>query len=80
MPLGSTEMHGAAVMVNLLGDLWRQGEPEWERVLRHSNVKLHLYGKLAARPGRKMGHFTVLDKTAEAALQLALEIKQSLEC
>jgi 5-(carboxyamino)imidazole ribonucleotide synthase len=79
MPLGSTEMHGAAVMVNLLGDLWREGEPEWERVLRHPNVKLHLYGKLAARPGRKMGHFTVLDKTAEAALQLALEIKQSLE-
>jgi 5-(carboxyamino)imidazole ribonucleotide synthase len=79
MPLGSTEMRGAAVMVNLLGDLWRQGEPEWERVLRHPNVKLHLYGKLAARSGRKMGHFTVLDETAEAALQLALEIKQSLE-
>lgn len=79
MPLGSTEMRGAAVMVNLLGDLWRQGEPEWERVLRHPKVKLHLYGKLAARPGRKMGHYTVLDQAAESALQLALEIKQSLE-
>ena len=62
IPLGSTAMHGAAVMVNLLGDLWRQGEPEWEQVLRHPNVKLHLYGKLAARPGRKMGHYTVLDR------------------
>ncbi|MDE2366937.1 MAG: 5-(carboxyamino)imidazole ribonucleotide synthase [Betaproteobacteria bacterium] len=79
MPPGSTEMRGAAVMVNLLGDLWRQGEPEWEKVLRHPNVKLHLYGKLDARPGRKMGHYTVLDETTEAALQLALEIKQSLQ-
>ncbi|SEK39070.1 5-(carboxyamino)imidazole ribonucleotide synthase [Nitrosovibrio tenuis] len=79
MPLGSIEMRGAAVMVNLLGDLWRQEEPDWKRVLRYPNVKLHLYGKVAARPGRKMGHYTVLDETAEAALQLALEIKQSLE-
>lgn len=79
MPLGSTEMRGAAVMVNLLGDLWNQGEPEWEKVLRHPNVKLHLYGKLDARPGRKMGHYTVLDETVEAALRLALEIKQSLQ-
>lgn len=78
MPLGSTATHGAAVMVNLLGDLWQQGEPQWEQVLRHPSVKLHLYGKLAARPGRKMGHYTVLAETAETALQLALEIKQSL--
>ncbi|SOD40810.1 5-(carboxyamino)imidazole ribonucleotide synthase [Nitrosovibrio sp. Nv4] len=79
MPLGSTAMHGAAVMVNLLGDLWQRGEPKWEQVLRHPYVKLHLYGKLDARPGRKMGHYTVLAETVEAALQLALEIKQSLE-
>ncbi len=80
MPLGSTAMHGAAVMVNLLGDLWQGGEPKWEQVLRHPYVKLHLYGKLEARPGRKMGHYTVLAESTEAALQLALEIKQSLEC
>jgi 5-(carboxyamino)imidazole ribonucleotide synthase len=73
-------MHGAAVMVNLLGDLWQRGEPEWELLRRHSNVELHLYGKLDARPGRKMGHYTVPAETTEAALQLALEIKQSLEC
>lgn len=78
IPLGSTAMHGAAVMVNLLGDLWQRGEPKWEEVLRHPSVKLHLYGKLAARPGRKMGHYTVLADTTEAALQLALEIKQAL--
>lgn len=80
MPLGSTAMHGTAVMVNLLGDLWQGGEPKWEQVLRHPCVKLHLYGKLEARPGRKMGHYTVLAESTEAALQLALEIKQSLEC
>ncbi|MGH8762254.1 MAG: 5-(carboxyamino)imidazole ribonucleotide synthase [Nitrosospira sp.] len=78
MPLGSTAMHGAAVMVNLLGDLWQQGEPDWERALRHPFVKLHLYGKCAARSGRKMGHYTVLAETVDAALQLALEIKPSL--
>lgn len=78
IPLGSTTMHGAAVMVNLLGDLWQRGEPKWEEVLRHPSVKLHLYGKLAARPGRKMGHYTVLADTTDAALQLALEIKQAL--
>jgi 5-(carboxyamino)imidazole ribonucleotide synthase len=80
MPLGSTAMHGSAVMVNLLGDLWQGGEPKWEQVLRHPYVKLHLYGKLEARAGRKMGHYTVLAESTEAALQLALDIKQSLEC
>jgi 5-(carboxyamino)imidazole ribonucleotide synthase len=78
LPLGTTAMQGAAVMVNLLGDLWRRGEPKWEEVLRHPAVKLHLYGKRAARPGRKMGHYTVLAETTEAALRLALEIKQSV--
>jgi len=77
-PLGSSAMRSTAVMVNLLGDLWQRGEPRWEEVLRHPCVKLHLYGKLSARPERKMGHYTVLAETVEAALQLALEIKQSL--
>jgi 5-(carboxyamino)imidazole ribonucleotide synthase len=77
-PMGSTAMRGTAVMVNLLGDLWQRGEPRWEEVLRHPCVKLHLYGKLSARPGRKMGHYTVLAETVEGALEVALEIKQSL--
>jgi len=78
LPLGSAEMHSAAVMVNLLGDLWEKTDPNWQQLLQHPYAKLHLYGKREARPGRKMGHFTVLDKTAEAALQQALEIKQLL--
>ncbi|SFW19417.1 5-(carboxyamino)imidazole ribonucleotide synthase [Nitrosovibrio sp. Nv17] len=79
LPLGGTAMCGAAVMVNLLGDLWRQGEPDWKGLLRHPGVKLHLYGKRVARPGRKMGHYTVLAETAAAALSLALEIKRELD-
>ncbi len=79
MPLGNTDMHCAAVMVNLLGDLWQRKEPDWKSVLQHPLAKLHLYGKREARPKRKMGHYTVLDTTTDAALQQALDIKLALE-
>jgi len=78
LPLGATDLHGPAVMVNLLGDLWANGEPPWQQVLRHPRAKLHLYGKAEARPGRKMGHYTVLGDSVQAALGLALEIKSLL--
>jgi 5-(carboxyamino)imidazole ribonucleotide synthase len=65
-------------MVNLLGDLWTDGEPHWEKVLRHKQVKLHLYGKSEPRPGRKMGHFTCLDESLEQALEIALDSKAQL--
>lgn len=78
LPLGSTSLHSAAVMVNLLGDLWQQKEPDWMEILEHPYAKLHLYGKSEARPGRKMGHYTVLDASAETALQQALNIKRIL--
>ncbi|MBL80147.1 MAG: 5-(carboxyamino)imidazole ribonucleotide synthase [Nitrosomonadaceae bacterium] len=79
LPLGNTEMHSAAVMVNILGDLWQKGEPDWSHVLEQPSTKLHLYGKLEARPDRKMGHFTVLGKTTDMALSKAIEIKCHLE-
>ena len=79
LPLGNTDMHSAAVMVNLLGDLWQQGEPDWSYVLQQSSTKLHLYGKSEARPDRKMGHFTVLSETTDMALSKAIEIKCHLE-
>jgi len=50
----------AAVMVNLLGDLWQNGLPAWNELLSHPGTHLHLYGKKTPRPGRKMGHFTVV--------------------
>lgn len=73
LPLGSTALHSKAVMVNILGDSWvNDEEPAWQRALAHANLKLHLYGKPEARPGRKMGHFTVIDPDQKAALNTAL--------
>lgn len=78
LPLSSPRLLSPAVMVNLLGDLWSEGEPHWEKLLRHKRVKLHLYGKSEPRPGRKMGHFTCLDESLELALTVALEGKADL--
>lgn len=78
LPLGDTRLVMPAVMVNLLGDVWHHGDPAWERVLAHPQAKLHLYGKREARPGRKMGHYTCLAESVDAALQTALLIKGHL--
>jgi 5-(carboxyamino)imidazole ribonucleotide synthase len=78
LPLASIEQLRPAAMVNLLGDLWQGGEPAWDRACSLPDVKLHLYGKRAARPGRKMGHLTTLASTAEAAAAQALEARRRL--
>jgi 5-(carboxyamino)imidazole ribonucleotide synthase len=72
LPLGDPHQHSPAVMVNLLGDIWREGEPEWNGLFEQPNLKLHLYGKHEARPGRKMGHFTVIGVDADSVLEEAL--------
>ncbi len=77
-PPGDSRLLSPAVMVNLLGDLWARGEPPWDVLLRHPRLKLHLYGKQKARPGRKMGHFTCLDHDAEAALATAMRLRAEL--
>ncbi|HIE90395.1 MAG TPA: 5-(carboxyamino)imidazole ribonucleotide synthase [Methylophilaceae bacterium] len=78
-PVGSTALHSKAVMVNVLGDSWVEGvEPAWGKAFAHNNLKLHLYGKPEARKGRKMGHFTVIDKDQEAALNAALIARSEL--
>jgi 5-(carboxyamino)imidazole ribonucleotide synthase len=69
LKLGSTEFLRPAAMANLLGDIWQNGEPDWAAALRDQDVKLHLYGKQAARPGRKMGHLTALSSTALEAIK-----------
>jgi 5-(carboxyamino)imidazole ribonucleotide synthase len=68
LPLGSPELLRPAAMANLLGDLWQDGEPDWAAACRFPEVKLHLYGKSAPRPGRKMGHLTALAATPEEAV------------
>jgi 5-(carboxyamino)imidazole ribonucleotide synthase len=79
LPFGSSELLRPAVMVNLLGDLWKNGQqPDWRPVLNNPYAKLHLYGKVEGRPGRKMGHFCVLRETIDRALAEALQIKQEL--
>lgn len=79
LPLGSTEQLRPAAMANLLGDLWTPGPPRWEEVCRMDDVKLHLYGKMTARPGRKMGHLTVLADTPAAARDRVLEARRRLQ-
>jgi 5-(carboxyamino)imidazole ribonucleotide synthase len=76
LPLGSTEMIRPAAMANLLGDLWIPREPCWPAALALSDVKLHLYGKLEPRPGRKMGHLTALKPTVDEALETATSARR----
>jgi 5-(carboxyamino)imidazole ribonucleotide synthase len=78
LPLGSTGQLRPAAMANLLGDLWRGGEPDWAAACRSPEVKLHLYGKLEPRPGRKMGHLTALAPSVEAAERLVLDARDAL--
>lgn len=78
LPLGATAIHSPAAMTNLLGDLWADGEPNWRAALAFPNVKLHLYGKHAARPGRKMGHLTARAPSTAEALELACSARNAL--
>ena len=78
LPLGAPRLLSPAVMVNLLGDLWAEGTPDWTPVFAAPGARLHLYGKREPRPGRKMGHFTVLDESVDAALATARAIHEAL--
>ncbi|MCC7424876.1 MAG: 5-(carboxyamino)imidazole ribonucleotide synthase [Planctomycetaceae bacterium] len=78
LPLGSPRQHSPAAMANLLGDVWQHGAPRWDAALAMSDVKLHLYGKQAPRPGRKMGHLTALGESADGAVQTAVEARDRL--
>lgn len=69
LPLGDPSLPRPAVMVNLFGDLWTDGVPDWTPVLSKPEVRLHLYGKAEPRPGRKMGHVLVLDPDPYRALR-----------
>jgi 5-(carboxyamino)imidazole ribonucleotide synthase len=78
LPLGDPSLLSPVCMVNLLGDLWSGGDPLWHRALENPRAKLHLYGKREARPGRKMGHLTLLADRPEEALAEALAARQRL--
>jgi 5-(carboxyamino)imidazole ribonucleotide synthase len=81
LPLTQPRQHSAAIMLNLLGDLWPEvtptgkgpTSPAWGQVLALPGTHLHLYGKLSARPGRKMGHLNITGATPEAVRATALQ-------
>ncbi len=69
LPLGDPRVLRPGAIYNLFGELWDGGTPKWERALALDGVRLHLYGKRGARPGRKMGHLSATGETAEDALE-----------
>ena len=78
LPLGSTDLLRPAAMANLLGDLWMGGEPNWAAACRFTDVKLHLYGKGQARPGRKMGHLTCMAAAVDVAQDRVIAARDAL--
>lgn len=78
LPLARPWLMSPVAMINLLGDLWRDGEPRWEEALKRPGVRLHLYGKAEPRPGRKMGHLNCLAPEPARALTTALETRDAL--
>jgi 5-(carboxyamino)imidazole ribonucleotide synthase len=78
LPLGDTSLICPAAIVNLLGEVWLDGVPDFAAALAVPGVRLHLYEKLAPRKGRKMGHLSATGATAEEALERVLEAKRRL--
>jgi 5-(carboxyamino)imidazole ribonucleotide synthase len=78
LPLGSTELISPCAIVNLLGDVWLNGEPDFPAALAVPGVRLHLYEKHTPRAGRKMGHLSATGANAEEALERVLEAKRRL--
>ncbi|MBM4187430.1 MAG: 5-(carboxyamino)imidazole ribonucleotide synthase [Gemmatimonadetes bacterium] len=73
LPLGKPLTLSPVCMINLLGEVWSGGEPDWGSALSLPGVRLHLYGKKAVRPGRKMGHLNCLAQSPGEAHALAEE-------
>ncbi|HEX6049841.1 MAG TPA: 5-(carboxyamino)imidazole ribonucleotide synthase, partial [Gemmatimonadaceae bacterium] len=78
LPLGSPELLRPAAIANLLGDLWADGTPDFGAALEVPSVRLHLYGKREARPGRKMGHLSAIGASGDEALERVLSARRAL--
>jgi len=79
LPAGSSKLISPVVMINLLGDVWGNSQPDWDKLLNQPDIKLHLYGKREARAGRKMGHFNVLADTTDLAMQSANTVFEDIK-
>jgi len=78
LPLGSPDLLRPSAIANLLGDLWTDGAPDFAAALEVPSVRLHLYGKAAARPGRKMGHLSAVGASGDEALERVLSGRRAL--
>ena len=78
LPPGDAQLLSPVAMVNLMGDLWKNGEPHWEAVFSEPQALLHLYGKRKAIAGRKMGHINFLSEDADKALEIAEAVRAAL--
>jgi len=83
MPLGDPALLAPAVMLNLLGELWFDADgapqpPHFEAILAIPGACLHLYGKREARPGRKMGHVTVVGPSPDIVRERACRVADIL--
>ncbi len=78
LPLGDTAVVRPAAIANLLGDLWSPAAPDFVRALSEPTTRLHLYGKRAARPGRKMGHLSATGDSGQSALTRVLAAYDAL--
>ncbi len=79
LPAGNSNQHTPVAMWNLIGDIWPENaEPAWDEMTSLKSAKLHLYGKKAARQGRKMGHINCLGRNNQAAGDLLQEVRQKL--
>lgn len=78
IPLGEMTAARPAAMANLLGDCWTGGDPDWDQLADFPAVKLHLYGKHTARPGRKMGHLTAVADSPDEAERLVREARDAV--
>jgi 5-(carboxyamino)imidazole ribonucleotide synthase len=78
LPLGSVDVLRPGAIANLLGDLWENREPDFDAALTVPDVRLHLYGKTRARPGRKMGHLSAVGSSVEEARSKVLRARDLL--
>jgi 5-(carboxyamino)imidazole ribonucleotide synthase len=78
LPLGDARLLSPVLMRNLLGDVWANGTPDWSGLLALPGLRLHLYGKSEPRPGRKMGHYSILSATLDQARAIDAEAQRIL--
>jgi 5-(carboxyamino)imidazole ribonucleotide synthase len=82
LPLGATDLISPAAMINILGSPGHSGRPVingMAAALAIPGACVHIYGKAATKPFRKMGHVTVLDADIAAARAKAERVRELLE-